>query len=137
MSNRNLHNHFQDVYLVSLAGWAAAQEISPCDHGGPYMVTQEGYDPADMKMIAEEFVLGRSGQWLSLGQFFRMPVAEQRSEFIFGTAAEVVQMMGNSSSQVVLLRPDPEAEGTPATPETDEMAAASHAGNSRLGGLQA
>jgi hypothetical protein len=62
MSNLNLHtitNSFLDVRLVSLASWRQAKEISPRDHGGPYVVLQEGYDPDDMKMIPNEFVLGR------------------------------------------------------------------------------
>ena len=56
-------------------------------------VMQEGYDPEDMKMIADEFVLGRSGKWLSLGHFYKMPVPDRRAEYVFGTAAEVMQMM--------------------------------------------
>jgi hypothetical protein len=84
---RNITNSFQDVRLASLASWSKANEITPRDRGGPYVVTQEGYDPEDLKVIPDEFVLGRSGKWLSIGLFYRMPVAERRAEFIFGTAA--------------------------------------------------
>ena len=72
MSNpnlRNITNHFLDAHLVSLAFWRKANEISPRDRNGPYLVLQEGYDPEDMRMIADEFILGRSGKWLSLGLF--------------------------------------------------------------------
>ena len=66
MSNiylRNITNSFQDVRLASLASWRQASEFSPRDRGGPYVVLQEGYDPEDPKVIADEFVLGRSGKW--------------------------------------------------------------------------
>lgn len=127
MSNanlRNITNSFQDVRLASLASWKQASEINPRDRGGPYVVMQEGYDPEDPKVIADEFVLGRSGKWLSVGLFYKMPIPERRAEFIFGTAAEVMDMMRNLPSKVQVIRPGARAEAEPAAPETDEMAAA-------------
>lgn len=120
---RNITNHFMDVRLVSLSTWRQANEISPRDHNGPYVVLQEGYDPEDMRMIAEEFVLGRSGKWLSLGYFFRIPVQERREEFIFGTMAEVIQIMSNLPSKVQLFRP-PDKMDPRELPAEDEMATA-------------
>jgi hypothetical protein len=129
MSNanlRNITNHFQDVRLVSLASWKAAAEITPKDRGGPYVVLQEGFDPEDISMNPAEFVLGRSGKWLSLGFFYQMPVAERRTEFVFGTAAEVMKMMADLPPKVVMMRPDkPKPAG--AAPGSDEMAAALNA----------
>jgi hypothetical protein len=128
---RNITNHFQDVRLVSLASWQKANEITPRDRGGPYVILQEGYDSRDMRMIAEEFVLGRSGKWLSLGHFFRLPVAERRAEFVFGTAAEVMQMMSELPSKPAMF--DQPAEGADAAPaaENDEMAAAFNAAKNK------
>lgn len=139
MSNlnlRNLTNSFLDVRLVSLASWRQAGEITPRDHGGPYVVTQEGYDPEDPKMIADEFVLGRSGKWLSLGLFFRLPVPDRREEFIFGTAAEVMQTMETLPSKALLLRPGEEDQSEPVASETDEMAAAFHAAKNQTSGAK-
>ena len=127
MSNlnlRNITNSFQDVRLTSLASWRQANEINPRDRGGPYVVLQEGYDPEDPKVIPDEFVLGRSGKWISLGLFYKMPVPERRAEFVFGTAGEVMQMMGNLPSKVQIVRPGASTEAAPAPTETDEMAAA-------------
>ena len=127
MSNINLHNitnNFQAVRLVSLASWRQAAEFSPRDHNGPYVVLQEGYDPEDLTMTADEFILGRSGKWLSLSYFYRMSVPERRAEFVFGTVAEVMQMMGNLPSKVQIIRPGAPAEDAPAGAEPDEMAAA-------------
>jgi hypothetical protein len=126
MSNvnlRNITNSFHDVRLASLASWRQANEITPRDRGGPYVVMQEGFDPDDGTMTPNEFVLGRSGKWLSLGYFYKMPVAERRTEFVFGTAAEVMKMMSDLPAKVVLIRPGDKDEAAPDA-ESDEMAAA-------------
>ena len=93
------------------------------------MVTQEGYDPEDMTVTPDEFALGRAGKWLSLSHFFRMPVPERRAEFVFGTAAEVMQMMRDLPSKAQVMRQSA-PEGAPAIPEKDEMAAAFRAATS-------
>jgi len=131
MSNVYLHNitnHYQDVQLVSLASWRRAAEISPRDRNGPYVVLQQGFDPADMKMTADEFILGRSGKWLQLGRFYRLPVPDRRDEFVFGTAAEVVQVMNDLPSKVAILGRAEKEEDAPLPPGSDEMAAAIQAG---------
>ena len=138
MSNvnlRNITNSFRDVRLVSLASWRAANEFMPRDRGGPYVVLQDGFDPEDMTMTADEFVLGRSGKWLSLSYFFQMPVSERRGEYIFGTAAEIMKIMNDLPSKVQLLRPTDKEKAAPA-PEGDEMAAAFHAGKAQAGSSQ-
>ena len=88
------------------------------------MILQEGYDPEDPKVTADEFVLGRSGKWLSLSHFFKMPVADRRDEFVFGTVAEVMQVMRDLPSKITLFGTVGEANGSPAAAERDEMAAA-------------
>ncbi|HXJ57403.1 MAG TPA: hypothetical protein VNU68_12140 [Verrucomicrobiae bacterium] len=136
MSNLNLRsitNSFQDVRLASLSSWRQANEITPRDRGGPYIVMQEGYDPEDPKVTPDEFVLGRSGKWLSVGLFYKMPVPERRAEFVFGTAAEVMQMMSNLPPKVQILRPGAAAQSE-AAPENDEMAAALQAGKNQSPG---
>jgi hypothetical protein len=131
---RTISNHFQDVRLVSLSSWQKAAEISPRDHGGPYVVLQEGYDPADLKMIGDEFILGRSGKWLSLGRFYQLSIPDRRAEFVFGTAAEVMQMMSDLPPNAAILgRPGKEDAPSSAVPEGDEMAAAIQAGKNRGG----
>ena len=134
MINFNLRNNFQDLQIVRLSSWRQANEVTPRDHGEPYMVTHEGYDPEDMKVIAEAIVLGRSGKWLSLGHFFRMSVSERRAEFIFGTAGEVMKMMNDLPSKAAILRPGDKSEPASPAPGQDEMAAACQAGKSRSTG---
>src|SRR5258705_13749549 len=102
MGNIHLHNitnSFLDVRLASLSSWKQANEIFPRDRGGPYVVLQEGYDPEDPTMTPDEFVLGRSGKWLSLAHFYQMAVSDRREEFVFGTAAGVMPMMWKPASK--------------------------------------
>lgn len=103
--------------------------------GEPYMVTHERYDPNDMKVIADEFVIGRSRKWLSLAHLFRLPVPERRAAYVFGTAAEVMAMMGRLPSKAVLLRHRAKDEAAPAAPETDKLAAPYQAGQSQTPGF--
>jgi hypothetical protein len=119
---RNITNNFHDVRLLSLSSWRQANEIFPRDRGGPYVVLQEAYHPDDVTMRAQEFILGRSGKWLSLGHFFRLPIPDRRAEFVFGTAGEIMRMMSDLPAKVCMFdQPDTE-EAT--IPEDDEMAAA-------------
>ncbi len=126
---RNITNSFQDVRLASLASWRQANEIVPRDRGGPYIVMQEGFDPEDLTMTPDEFILGRSGKWISLSYFYQIPVPDRRAEFVFGTAGEVMKMMSDLPSTPILLRPSGMTKTAPGTAETDdEMAAALRAG---------
>ena len=125
---RNITNSFQDVRLMSLASWQAAKEIMPRDRGGPYVVMQEGFDPEDLTITPDEFVLGRSGKWVSLSYFYKMSIPERRAEYVFGTAAEIMQMMSDLPAKVSLLRPGDKSKVAEAVPEDDEMAAALKAG---------
>ena len=135
---RNITNHFLDTRLVSLSSWREASRIEPRDRGGPYVVLQEGYDPNDMTMVGKEFILGRSGKWLALEHFYRLPVPERREEFVFGRAADVMQMMSELPPKVAMFdRPDTEGE-TPVQPAGDEIAAAIQAGKkTQTGGTSA
>lgn len=132
MNNLNLHsitNHFQDVRLVSLSSWQQAKEFMPRDKAGPYVVLQEAYDPADMKMTPTEFIIGRSGKWLPLAYFYKLPIPDRREEFIFGTAAEVMRMMADLPSRAEIIG-NSKGSDAPPTDAPDEMAQAIEAGRS-------
>ena len=131
---RNLTNSFLDVRLVSLASWQQAAEISPRDRNGPYMVIQEGYDPEDLTVTAHEFVIGRSGKWILLAHFFRLPVVERRAEFVFGTAAEVIQMMNGLPSQATILGGAGAGQTTSAETAPDDMMNVFQAAKSKSAG---
>jgi hypothetical protein len=131
---RSLSNCFQDVRLVSLASWSKASEINPRDKAGPYVVTQQGYDPLDPKMVPDEFILGRSGKWLKLGTFYRLPVDERRAEFVFGTAAEAMQTVGNLPSRISILGRCEDAIVEPANAASDDMASAIQSGQAQQPG---
>jgi hypothetical protein len=124
MSNLNLRsitNNFGDVQLASLASWKGAAEFGPHDRGGPYVVIQQGYDPEDATVTPDEFVLGRSGRWMSLSLFYRLPVPERRAEFVYATAAEVMATMSTLPAKPQFIRPGKDAPVAGAVPEEDEM----------------
>jgi hypothetical protein len=82
------------------------------------MVRQAGYDPEDLLMEADEYVLGRSGVWTSVAMFLRMPRETRRAEYVFGTAAEVMALLENLADTARILRTGREFAGE--APETQE-----------------
>jgi hypothetical protein len=122
---RSITNCYQDVRLVSLQTWRRAAEIIPRDNGGPYVITQEGYDPNDPTVTPDEFILGKSGKWVSLGFFYKMPQPERREEYVFGRVAEVMQLLEGLPSKPAVMRPGKDEEVAPeAEPVEDELTAA-------------
>lgn len=105
---RAITNHFLDFHLVSLKSWKLAREFPDRDGGGPYVITQEGYDPADLTMRSGEFVLGRSGKWLPLEIMLKLPTDVRREEFIFGTASEAMQVVDRLPTTVAVWSAAPE-----------------------------
>lgn len=104
---QRLSNHFSACRLVSLAKLKAASEIIPRDSNGPYLIIQHGYEPGDAAMKGADYLLGRSGAWLGTHWFIRMPVPERRKEFIFGTVAEVMELMESLTSKVQVISGKP------------------------------
>jgi hypothetical protein len=98
----SLSNHFLDLRLVSLRSWRLAREVVPRDDGGPYMVVQAGYDPEDLRMQPDEFVLGRAGKWMPVGVMLRLPAELRRREFVFGMASEVMQLIDGLPRKAVV-----------------------------------
>lgn len=127
---RALGNNFRDVRLISLQGWKHAHEIQSRDPGGPYVVVQEGYDPQDLTMRFDEFVLGRSGGWTPVGLFLKLPRDIRRDEFIFGRASEVMGLLSSlhGKAQVIdhaddLRQAEPEDDLTQAVIEARNRSA--------------
>lgn len=129
---QNITNHFQDVHLVSLRSWKDAATIQPQDNGGPYLIAQEGFDPEDVTITPDEFLLGRGGVWISTKHFFQLGKQDRRAEYIFGTAAEVAALMSQLPARPAILRPGT----TAASPEVvdEEFQAAYRQGNTKATG---
>ncbi len=120
--NCSITNNFRDVRLVSLQTWRQAAEFTGRDRGGPYVVAQEGYDPADLSSTPDEFILGKSGKWLSLAHFFALPLAERRAEFVFCSAAEVINLLESLPTNASILRPnDPAPQPEPGSDELNAV----------------
>lgn len=120
---QRLSNHFSACRLISLAKLKTAAEINPRDTNGPYLILQHGYEPGDPAMRPAEYLLGRSGAWLGTHWFIRMPVPERRKEFIFGTVAEVMELMESLTSKVNVVsgKPDNLEEDTPVDEEMQKI----------------
>lgn len=116
---RLITNSYQDVHLISLKHWRNAPAFAPPDSGGPYVVSQQGYDPSDLRAEPDEFLLGKSGTWISLGLFYRLPKDVRQAEFVFATAAEVVELMAALPSEPRMFAREPEEP--PAAAEDDEL----------------
>jgi hypothetical protein len=117
-----LSNHFSACRLISLAKHKLASEFSNRDTNGPYVIMQHGYEPGDPAMRATDFILGRSGAWLGTHWFIRLPVPDRRKEFLFGTVAEVMELMESLTGQVKVIceKPANVAEDAPADEEMEK-----------------
>jgi len=115
-------NNYQHFRLVSLRTWRGAVQFEPRDQAGPYLVSQTGYDPEDWAMTPEEFLLGRTGEWLPVGKFFRLTSALRRRQFIHPTVAALMQVLRSLPAQASVMRLRPEHLGTPtADAECEEL----------------
>ena len=106
--SRRLSNHYSDCRLMSLAKLKTAAEFAKRDRNGPYVIMQYGYDPNDPAMRAHDFILGRSGAWLAMHWFIRLPVPERRDEFLFSTVVEVLAQMEQLTGKVRVISTRPE-----------------------------
>jgi hypothetical protein len=131
---RAITNHFLDLRLISLSSWPLADQISPHDGGGPYVVAQAGYDPADGTVRFNEFVLSRSGRWLAVGAYLQLPEALRRVEFVFGTAREVMELLQRLPPKVTVATAADLTADAAEAPVSDDLNAAFEAG--RLAGAK-
>lgn len=117
-----LTNDYPHFRLVSLRTWSGAAQFEPRDQAGPYIVSQTGYDPQDWTMTPDEFLLGRSGEWLSAGSFFRLKSGGRRRQFIYATVAEMMDVMRCLPTQAAVMRLGTDQLGAPsADPECEEL----------------
>jgi hypothetical protein len=125
--DNNLHaltNRHQDVRLISLRKRKHEGLVEPHDDGGPYIVAQEGYDPEDVSASPDNFVLGKSGAWLSVGLFLKLPRETRRQEFVFGTAAEVIALLEGLVGKAHIIRAGHELATPARAAQPDEVTAA-------------
>jgi hypothetical protein len=108
-------NDYRHFRLVRLRTWKGAAQFEPRDQAGPYLVSQIGYDPADGTMTPEEFLLGQTGEWLSVGRFFRLTSAIRRRQFIHATVAEMMDVLRSLPAQATVMRIRGDQLGAPAS----------------------
>ena len=98
-----LSNDVSSARLISLTKLEIAAEIEPRDLHGPYVILQTGYVPGDLAMKAADYLLGRSGEWLALHWFIRLPATERNDEFVFGTVAEAMIVLEELTGEVLVI----------------------------------
>ena len=121
---RNITNQYQDVRLISLRDWRRVVGIEPHDQAGPYVIAQQGYDPKDPKLTPLDFVLGKTGEGVRVEMFYSLPLDTRRAEFIFSSAAEVMELMQSLPTQVKVVRSGKELSEQVEAPASDELNAA-------------
>jgi hypothetical protein len=98
-----LSNDVSAARLISLTKLQIAAEIEPRDLHGPYVIFQTGYVPGDLTMKEADYLLGRSGEWLALHWFLRLPTAERNDEFVFGTITEAMTVLEELTGEVLVI----------------------------------
>jgi len=63
---------------------------------GPYLVRQEGYEPASSSFKMQRFILQKDGRWLLNLAFVMLPEAEQEEQ-LFHSLSEVLQLLDSLS----------------------------------------
>jgi hypothetical protein len=105
-----LSNDVSAARLISLTKLEMAAEIEPHDSHGPYVIVQTGYVPGDLSMKAADYLLGRSGEWLALHWFLRLPTEERNDEFVFGTVTEAMTVLEKLTGEVLVITGREEVE---------------------------
>lgn len=116
--SRALTNDPSAARLISLAKLALASQVQTRDARGPYVIVQTGHAPGDHTSKDVDHLLGRSGEWLALHWFIRLPVHERNAEFVFGTANEVMTFMETLTGEVVVITG--REDSSTSSPEEDE-----------------
>lgn len=98
-----LSNDLSAARLISLTNLQIAAEIEPRDLHGPYVIVQTGYVPGDLTMKTADYLLGRSGEWLALHWFLRLPADERNEEFVFGTVPEAMTVLEKLTGEVLVI----------------------------------
>jgi hypothetical protein len=83
-------NRSQDFKLLNLC-----QLVNHVEGRGPFMVTQDGCDPADPRMRECSFVLTKRGTWLHFYLYLALPETVRQKCAHFETVAEALQRAGS------------------------------------------
>ncbi len=80
-------NRYQDFRLLDLSRLTSHPE-----HHGPFMVVQDGADPADINMRPCSFVLTRQGTWLHYYLFLTIPREMRPRLGMFESVGDVIKL---------------------------------------------
>lgn len=94
-ARRAITNRLQDCQLLELG-----KLLGRPDTRGPFLLVQDGADPADPRMRECSFVLTRRGTWLHYYVYLALPEATRRRCALFDTSHEVLQLVDGLTGPV-------------------------------------
>ena len=116
---RILSNDYQDVRLFSLHTWRDAASLQASPGYGPYVVMQTAIDPDNLRSIVEDFILARTGRWLPMDHFRRLPQETRRELFVYSAASEVIEVLRGLLGKPTIERGQPADTNSPSPTHTD------------------
>lgn len=99
-ASRTITNRYQDFHLLDLS-----RLMKNSAGRGPFLLVQDGCDPADPQMRECSFVLTRRGTWLHYYLFLTLPETVRRRCVLFDTGAEALAFAANLPGTVTVENP--------------------------------
>lgn len=99
-ASRAISNRYQDFQLLDLG-----KLMKRTEGRGPFLLVQEGCDPADPHFRECSFVLTRRGTWLHYYLFLALPEAVRHRGAMFETGAEALEFAANLTGNVAVETP--------------------------------
>lgn len=97
IASRSITNRYQDFRLLDLS-----KLMKRTDGRGPFLLVQEGCDPADPQFRECSFVLTRRGTWLHYYLFLTLPEIVRRRCAMFESSGEALEFAGNLAHPVTV-----------------------------------
>lgn len=96
-ASRTITNCYQDFHLLDLS-----RLMKNSTGRGPFLLVQDGCDPADPQMRECSFVLTRRGTWLHYYLFLTLPETVRRRCVLFEAGAEALSFAANLPAAVTV-----------------------------------
>lgn len=98
----SISNDWQHFHLLSLDKVPALAGLASVPGHGPFVISQEGSAPGDLKFRSYQFLLTRENTWLPLFAFVKLPVEERRGLCIFAGVGDVMAQLATLLGPPVL-----------------------------------
>jgi hypothetical protein len=89
----SIRNDWQYFRLLSLDKVPALASLAAVPGHGPFIISQEGSAPGDLKFRSYEFLLTKQNTWLPLFAFVKLPVDERRALCLYAGIPEIMAQL--------------------------------------------